>query len=268
MRQQTHHVVTLNMLNDLKLWKLRRELIVEELTRLQADWVILQEVNLPFQTALWLAEKTGYPYVYISPKEGFERHMEGLATLSKVPAESTETLSLLSQNRVAQWTRYPVNGQTLNLINCHLYWQPGASPAREAQVRRLLEWIDARGKESACILGGDFNATPELPEIALVKEKFRSAYVLVHQKEPDYTCPTPLPRGFKSTLKTTLGYFFLLRPQHFKPHWRGTLDYLFIQGSIQVEDCRLVCNQPHPRHARLYPSDHFGISLTFTIGEP
>ncbi len=240
---------------------------MEELNRLQADWVLFQEVNLPSNNALWLAERLSYPHVYISPKSGFERHYEGLATLSKHAADTMETLDLQSQNRVAQWTHYKINDHALNLFNCHLYWQPGPSPARQAQVRLLLDWIAQRSSEQACILGGDFNATPELPEVTLLREKFTSAYAQVHHQEPQYTCPTPLARGLKSTLKTALGFFFLLRPQYFNPDWRGTLDYIFIRGAIQVKDCQIVCHTPHPQHTQLYPSDHFGLSMTFTFGD-
>src|SRR6478672_10854527 len=41
--------------------------------------------------------------------------------------------------------------------------------------------------------------------------------------------------------------------------WRGTLDYIFINRAVQVQNCQLILNQPAPNSRTLYPSDHFGM---------
>ena len=41
---------------------------------------------------------------------------------------------------------------------------------------------------------GDFNGMPETPAIALMRERFTSAYAAIHGQEPEYTCPTPLKK--------------------------------------------------------------------------
>lgn len=41
--------------------------------------------------------------------------------------------------------------------------------------------------------------------------------------------------------------------------WRGTLDYIFVDGAVRVERCEVAFNRPSPDDERLYPSDHFGL---------
>jgi mRNA deadenylase 3'-5' endonuclease subunit Ccr4 len=48
-------LVTFNLLNKPSRWHDRRELIVEELKRLQPDVIALQEVALPHNNARWIA---------------------------------------------------------------------------------------------------------------------------------------------------------------------------------------------------------------------
>ena len=107
------------------------------------------------------------------------------------------------------------------------------------------------------IAAGDFNGTPETTAIALMREHFVSAYETYYGREPDYTCPTPL--AYRNTRKR-LRYIWrnLIFNRTLIP-WRGTLDYIFVNQYLKVNDCRLILTKPGSQKS-LYPSDHFGIS--------
>jgi hypothetical protein len=40
---------------------------------------------------------------------------------------------------------------------------------------------------------------------------------------------------------------------------RTTRDYIFVDPRLQIEDCRVVLNQPSSENNQIYPSTHFGI---------
>jgi len=252
-------IVTINILNDLSHWKERSPLLIEGLSNLNPDIIALQEVNIPEKIAHWLAEMLEFEHVYLSPKMHLEKKLEALAILSRFPFKKTETYDLQAQGRVAQRVVIQPEDLPVILVNVHLYWQPGESPARNRQVDLLLDWLATYNQKMFCIVCGDFNGTPETTAIHNMRQNYTSAYNAVHGKEPDYTCPTPLPRSWRVKLRTMLGFFFLLRPQHARPKWRGTLDYIFVNRDVRILDCQVVLNNPDRSNPRIYPSDHFGL---------
>lgn len=262
----TVKIVTINLLTDLSRWEERRTLLVQGLERLEPDLVAVQEVHLPENNAKWLADQLSFPNSYLSPKSGFERDNEGIAILSRLPVDAVETLDLKSQNRVAQYVRTTVGDQALLLANGHFYWQPGESNARRRQVGLLIDWLNNVPGEPLTVVCGDFNGTPETKSIQFMREHFISAYAAIHGREPEYTCPTPLPRSPWSQLRTLLGFFVFIRPKHLNLKWRGTLDYIFVDPRVKILDSRLVLNQPDPDNPKLYPSDHFGLYAEIEIG--
>ena len=260
-------IVTINILVDLSHWKARRNLLVEGLSALEPDFIALQEVSIPENPANWLAHELGLDHYYLSPKTGFEASREGIAILSRYPITGQATLDLEGQQRVAQYVHLDMGGQPLVIANTHLYWQPGNSAVRLKQVGLIIRWMQDLPQEMPVIICGDFNGTPETTALAVMRQHYRSAHTIIHNREPDFTCPTPLPRSTWSTLRTFLGFFFLLRPQHIRLDWRGTLDYIFVNNNVIVNDCRVVLNQPSPLNPRIYPSDHYGIFANLSFGD-
>lgn len=252
-------IVTINILTDLSRWKQRCLLLAEGLSALSPDLIALQEVHLPHNPARWLADQLGYPHLLISPKTGREAKHEALAWISRFPFENNLVLDLRGQGRIAQCVGLKMDGQAIGLVNTHLYWQPGESLARLRQVERLLDGLRSLPGNPPCIVCGDFNGTPETQAIQRMRQRFQSAYAAVHGAEPDYTCPTPLPRSPWATARTLLGFFLLIRPQHLKLDWRGTLDYIFVDPRLRVMDCQVALNRSSPEDVRIYPSDHFGL---------
>ena len=169
-----------------------------------------------------------------------------------------------SQGRVGQYVQVEVDGQRLVFCNGHYYWYPGPSPQRVKQVQLLLDWLGKLPQGMPIVAVGDFNGMPETPAIALMRERFTSAYAAYHGHEPEYTCPTPLKK--RRSLQRRLGKYLVnvwihrnLRP------WRGTLDYVFINQHLRVQDCQLILTEPAPNDPTLYPSDHFGIAAELEV---
>jgi len=255
-------IATINILFELDHWEQRKQLLVEGLAAEQPDIIALQEVKLPEDTATWLATELEMPFVYLVPFQPFQiskrkRITYAIALLSRHPFLQQATLDLQSQGRFAQYVQIAPQGQPLVVCNGHYYWYPGSHPERDKQMRLLIDWLGEMPIEMPIVAVGDFNGTPDTPAIALLREKFTSAYAAHHGQEPDYTCPTPLvnlyPWKSLRHLWRNLIFNRTLTP------WRGTLDYIFLNQNLSVQDCRLILNQPSPSNPYLYPSDHFGM---------
>jgi len=258
-------LVTFNLLNKKpSRWHERRRLIVRELRALQPDVVALQEVSLPHNNAQWLADQLGGYKVYTAPKAGALGAREGVATLSRLPVEARWTINLQAQSRVAQVLRLRLGDQPLIVVNGHFLFHVYDHIKRTQQVRQVLGWLRASADGCPTIACGDFNATPEMRTIQTMKTAFRSAYELVHGREPEYTCPTPLAYRFNALRKglSTLGN--LLANRQPRP-WRGTLDYIFVDRHFRVLSCDLVLNAPAEDDPTLYPSDHVGLCATLAL---
>jgi endonuclease/exonuclease/phosphatase family metal-dependent hydrolase len=258
-------VLTINVLSDLSLWEERRWLLVDGLSALKPDLIALQEVRIPENNAQWLAHELEIQHMHLTPKSGRAGMKEGIAILSNLPFENQASLDLETQHRVAQCVRVSIGGKPLYLANGHFFWQPGESPGRQRQIDHLLGWLSGITEDLPVIICGDFNGTPETPAIQKMRQHLVSAYAAVHDEDPEYTTPTPLPRSKWKLLLTLLNFLRYIRLRDIDLHWRGTLDYIFVNQHLKVIDCRVVLNQPAPGNPNLYPSDHFGLLATLEI---
>jgi endonuclease/exonuclease/phosphatase family metal-dependent hydrolase len=255
---QALRVITLNLLNDLTFWSERSPLIVQLLRELSPDLVALQEVALPHNNAAWLANQLDGYTVHLCPASNQRGDKEGLAILSRLSVEKHDSLALSAQNRVAQRVIVPFDGHRWCFMNTHLFWSPMDDPVRQRQVEKILGWIPPH---LHAILCGDFNAMPTYRAIRLVKHRLVSAYETLHGKEPEYTFPTPLKRGpglRHSMRRAALQVIGQVLDQP-GPSWRGAVDYIFVNPSIQVLNCQVVFDSPSPADPSIYPSDHLGL---------
>ena len=259
-------VATVNLLNDPSRWPRRRILLARGLAALDPDLIALQEVTDPLglSTAHWLAGELGGYSAHVCPKGGWGRTREGVAILSRLPVQHHETIDLRSQQRTAQFVRVHVEGRPVVVANTHLYWPPGLHAARLRQVERLLAWLEASEPGAPVVLCGDFNATPGSLAIARVRRSLASAHEMVHGREPEFTCPTPLVIGGRVRGAITRG---LLRLFSNRPgaSWQGTLDYIFVSPGVRVADCGVILDQPSPEDPCLYASDHLGLAAILEL---
>lgn len=252
-------VVTINILFELEDWEQRRQLLVQGLAAEQPDLIALQEVRLPEDTSIWLAEQLNMPYRYVVPRQQLGKHgiADGIAILSRHPFQRQEMLALQSQGRVVQFVQVDIQGQPWGFCNGHYYWYPGSHPDRDQQVQQMLAWLEQMSLSCPVVAVGDFNGTPETSAILLMRQSFTSAYAACHGQEPEFTCPTPLKK--RKRLKYLRHIVLNLIVHRTLQPWRGTLDYIFVNSQVQVRDCRVILNQPAPHSRTLYPSDHFGL---------
>lgn len=261
-------IVTINILFKLDDWLQRRDLLVEGLKAENPDIVALQEVSLAEDTAAWIAEQLDIPYIYKAvPQDVNGSDLPfGLAILSRFLITKTAALNLEHQGRIAQYAQVKIDdNKSIVICNGHYYWYPGSHKKRNKQIKLMLDWLSEFDDQIPVISVGDFNGTPETSGIKLIKEKYQSAYEVYHGIEPEYTCPTLLGQDKLSWI-TRLKYIWrrLIFDRTLKP-WQGTLDYIFINQSLQVKDCRVILNQPAANNRYLYPSDHFGIVADLEI---
>ena len=266
----TFSLVTINILNDLSLWKQRRILLVDQLDKLNPDLIAMQEVSLKGESsnAHWLCEKLNQrqknpektvPYqVSLCQRTGVFKKQEGIAVLSRLPIKRNMSLDLLSQNRVAQVIEIRAGGSDLILVNGHFFWQPGVSDGRQRQIELLLDFLDTQPVDQPVVVCGDFNGTPGTPAIERMRQYFDSAHTFVNKHEPEYTCPTPLPLSKRVQIRNLIMWLLQMRPNP-NSRWRGTLDYIFVDPRLQTIDCKVILNVPANENPQIYPSDHFGL---------
>ena len=241
------HLATLNLRNTADRWRERRALLVGQLVYLAPDVLGVQELRMFPDQAAWIvqevAARTGGRLryrAYRRPKTGIAGAWEGIGVLARVPVVATASLDLGAQGRVAQRvTVRPPEGGVVDVYNTHL--GVGGEVLRAAQARRILDWMEARPPVPA-VLMGDLNARPGSPTIELLSSHLRSAHLAVHGSEPLRTVPTPL---------------------RVRPIGEGSvLDYVFVNGMLEVDDARVAFDHADPGDPTLYPSDHYGLSVT------
>lgn len=266
----TFSLVTINILNDLSLWEQRSKLLVDQLAKLDADLIAMQEVRLKGESsnAHWLCEmlnqcrenpEKSAPYqVSLCQRTGMLTNKEGIAVLSRLPIKRDLSLDLLTQNRVAHVIGFRVDGSDLILVNGHFFWQPGVSDGRQRQIELLLDFLDTQPVDQPVVVCGDFNGIPGSPAIERMRQYFDSAHNIVNKHDPEYTCPTPLPKSKRVQIRNIIMWLFRMRPNPYS-NWRGTLDYIFVDPRLQTLECKVVLNIPASENPTIFPSDHFGL---------
>ena len=115
---------------------------------------------------------------------------------------------------------------------------------RGAAAQRLRGGTGGGAGANAVGVVGDFQADAGEPALALMKERFVSAFESVHGHEPEKTWPTPV--------------------NTFDPSPHGCLDYVFVAGG-EVQDASLAFDRPHALDAELFPSDHIGVTALIGV---
>ena len=247
----TISVATLNCRNRSDRWPQRRHLLLEQLARLQPDVIGLQELRRWPNQGGWITRRLneaspGSHYrIHPAHKTGVFGVWEGIAILTRLPIVGTEWLDLDGDHRVACFARVDLpDGGVLDAYCTHLPARARNEELRTAQAGRILDWMDAR-PGTPKVLVGDLNAQPHSPTVAALRERLRSAYAVVHGREPEATTPTPL-RGPPSRAGVVI-------------------DYLFVNELVEVLDASVTFDRSHQEDARLFASDHYGLAATIAV---
>jgi endonuclease/exonuclease/phosphatase family metal-dependent hydrolase len=185
----------------------------------------------------------------------------GNAVLVREPLRGLEPERLdLDHRRSAQLIEVALGGtdgaapgsDRLTFVATHLHHEVPDEAIRDEQAAALTTWLDGRSGagDEATVVVGDFNAEPvEAAYRRMVSAGFRSASIEANGREPAVTWPS----GIQAPSMDTDG----------EP---GCLDYIWIRGPISVQACRVVFDRPAVGDATLYPSDHFGLVASITVG--
>jgi beta-glucosidase len=245
-------VVSLNLWNDQGEWPRRLARIVPGLRALNADVILLQEVlqhpGLPNQ-ALTIAESLGVQAHFASVDSVTRPKRYGNAILTRWPVLRADDRNLAPADdyRVATHVVIRRNGRAIDVYDTHLHHTLEGAAIRATQLRDLLAFVDATRGAGALVLGGDFNAALEAPEMGLLAGRFVDAYAATH---PGHAGPE------STTLNPAFGY----PPRQ--------IDHVFApregRPALTPVSCDLLFRDAGPDS--VWATDHFGVVARFAIG--
>ena len=238
-------VATLNMEQDHKRWEKRRELIIQRLAAVDPDLFAMNEVCVPLQTARWIQktmrERYGRDYALVQQtRVNGLAAVEGEALLTRLPIVETGNLDYRTRDMVALVARVKADEHAVDVYVTHQYMSRGDDALRMFQAQQLLAWADSRDDVAAKIVCGDFNATLDQPSAALMTTRFR----------PTQTAPTAFTPLADDSGKVTHPYW---------PRMDRCVDYIWVNGALEVLASEVCFNQCSDSDASLYPSDHAGV---------
>ncbi len=193
--------------------KARYARIARDLERLRPDLVLLQEVWTKSAAAV-APTNAGWLVAQARPANFFRRN--GLMVLSRLPISGGEFHpfskaafpdSMVRKGALKVTVEAP-GGHRLNVWNVHL--QSDAPQVRLLQIEQLAAWVrDADDGQTADVVGGDFNSTPDSPEFKLLSlELGQTVHEIAHLAFlPTYDGLSPDPK-----MAQTIDYLFI-RPR-------------------------------------------------------
>jgi endonuclease/exonuclease/phosphatase family metal-dependent hydrolase len=255
-------VVTLNLWGEQPPVQRRMAGVIDELHRLHADVIALQEVRqipsvLPNQ-AETLAGALGMQHAYAAatPWGGGD---EGLAILSRHPILSHTAVELpdatAEERRIVLIATLGTPAGTLAVGTTHLTYRLHDGEKRARQIVAAEAALAATPSELPRLLCGDLNAPPDADEIRWLRGLcalegrrvfWQDAWGLIHPSEPGWTWALRNPHTERLS--------WLTRDRR--------IDYIFVgaarkDGTGTVRDCRLCFDIADEEGC--HPSDHFGL---------
>jgi len=263
-REEPLRVLSLNMLHGFPRFQhlqQRLDLIAEEIGRLDADIVCLQEVPWTPHlggAAQYLGEATGLNHIYLRANGNrwtilFE---EGEAILSRYPLRDVAFAELRPQagffeHRVVLGATAVTPHGEIRIFVTHV--TNGAPQVNRGQVESLMDFVAGSGEDIA-ILAGDFNAAEDSRQIQALSKLAMDAYRALHPGDDGFTCCVDdLSSDASEPLEERIDYAFLLFPQ---------------QDLATVVSCEPVLNQPFQVDGGWqWVSDHVGLLRVVSLDE-
>lgn len=242
----------------------RLDHIAAEIRRLDPDIVLLQEV--PWTRRLgdggtYLSAATGLNH--LSVRDNGNRHLlgfeTGLAILSRYSLSDAEAVELspragFFENRLALRAGADTPWGPVQVVVTHL--THGNRETNRRQSERLSEWVEGI-PHGPIVVGGDFNAVPESPQIRALSAKWTDTYRSANGTDGGLTCCTEAS------------------PHSSDQGRSARIDYLFVVPSsptpAAVLSSRLVLSRPFRwRDEWIWPSDHAGVltEIDWSAGTP
>ncbi len=232
--------------------------MIAELRKLNAAVILLQEVSAAESVLGFLRSNlSGYHASYSRRKN----KTEGLLCLSKTKPKKVSNL-YLAQDRLAQKLTFEISGQTVNIVNVHLYFGAFRDKPRTVQAKQLLEFASF-----PAIVAGDFNAPLRSVSMKLLLGRFKNTFTPPNKLF--WTSPTPLWRGRGARHRLRRGALRAARAVVRGPlaGIHGPIDHILVDNTFQVVRCCVVFDQPSPADPNLYASDHVGLVADLQLGK-
>ena len=244
------HVATLNILNLADRWEERLPLLLTDFAALQPDLIGLQEVVYPMQQDRLIGAAGAGEYRAIRGWAGRPEYGNSMLVGAGLAPSAADRLDLGLQRAAHRVTIALPGGAAVLFAVTHLHHAVPAEAERDRQAAALIGWLDDAPAVDAQVVVGDFNADPREPAYArMTTAGFRSAHLVANGAEP----PVTWPSGLEAPAMDTDG----------DP---DCLDYIWIRGTVAVDDCRVAFDRPAVDDPTLYPSDHFGLAAHLRIG--
>ncbi|MBS4203437.1 endonuclease/exonuclease/phosphatase family protein [Lederbergia citrea] len=151
-------MATFNVWNNNDTWAMRKEAIINEIIRINADVIALQEVPC-LQEIKFISKQVGINHYHFMQYQGEE---EGLAILSKYPLEKISITNDVL-NQCAQRVIVDLAGLNIGITNVHLNWKSVST--RETEIMEVINWISKSNSSDYELLCGDFNSIPNISSI-------------------------------------------------------------------------------------------------------
>ena len=219
----------------------RLECFVQLVLNEHVDILLVQELirTNDFQADKWLSEKLGMAYIYSRSNGndqgiGFE---EGLAIFSRFPIKNHRLAQLsdptnpfsrrmaLATNIETEWGDFDVYSVHLGIL----------SSQNRAQLSRLQAWVDEQSGRLPAVIGGDFNAHEDTPQMRSVQRTWRDSYRFLNPSGKDHSHELRWPWG-NIIRKSRLDYLF----------FRQESDHLIIDEARYIDtfECPLSDHRP------------------------
>ncbi len=252
--------VNLNMLHGFPGFRdlpTRVDLIGEELDRLSASVVCLQEVpwtRITGSTASILSDKLAISYVYL-PANGNRKTIlfsEGVAILSKYPISDVQYSELspragFFEHRVALSVSIETFIGKIRIVCTHL--TNGESDINLGQIQSLYDFSSKF--HEPLIIAGDFNAREDEPQIKYLQEKWTDVYRATHPRDPGLTCCIDDLYDPDDILEVRIDYIFISPGKDIK---------------IKTHDIEVIFDSPQRVNSGLiWASDHAGLYAEFVL---
>jgi len=250
-RAEEANVPTLTVMNyNVRGYNQDASASVELIRRVDADVVIMQEVNHKLAEALAEELREAYPYQVLDPYDD----VRGMGSISKLP------LQVADGNLPLEWVGTPQilalewEGEKVTLVNFHM-WAVGLGPmrymeinarAREAHALYLVDFANGAAQEGPVIVAGDANATPQSDTYRIMARWLEDSW-------------TEAGTGFGHTFPGSPGSESPVIYGIPLPRWLFRIDYVFHSPDLEAVDAFMA-----PFDG---VSDHRGVVVTLSLGE-
>lgn len=241
----------------------RLDAAIPEIAALAPDIIFLQEVReapgLP-HTAIQLQEALGFPgLTFARMTLAGAAATQGIAIVSRHPLTDIKVTKLPYPEKTLRYrllsARIELGGRTLGVHVTHLRWQPSATKIRTAQARAIVEALRHYPCD-AHLLGGDFNAPADGPELAPLHARLLDTFAALRPGDPGLTWAASNPH---TALVTKFGIV---------PDRR--IDLLMcsppaLGGIHELHEARVVLDKPVDGR---WLSDHYGLLVDLSLDAP